>query len=158
MDRDNSTIGHRLAELSLLNGSDLRAAWVDLFGQPALKNLSRDLLMRAIAHRMQEEELGGLRSATARRLRRLADDIAKDSLAPINSPTPLSPGSRLMREWKGETHVVEVLTDGFAWRGAYYPSLSAIARAITGVRWSGPRFFGLRAKRPRSPSTAKTGA
>jgi hypothetical protein len=123
-----------------------------MFDAAASAHLSRDLLSRAMAYRLQEQVVGGLRAATLRRLRRLAEDLRAGEAAKITSAPTLQPGVRLMREWNGETHVVEVLADGFSWRGAAYQSLSAIARAITGVRWSGPRFFGL----PGSPSRALT--
>lgn len=109
----------------------------------------RDLLLRALSYHVQAQTAGGLRPAAHRRLARTATELQEGKDVFATSPR-LRPGTRLMREWKGDTHVVEVLADGFAWRGAYYASLSAAARAITGVRWSGPRFFGLQAKRPPS--------
>jgi hypothetical protein len=137
-------VEQRLAEIDQLDLSSLRAAWAAGFGAAASAHLSRDLLRRAVAYRLQEQEEGGLRPATLRRLRRLAEDLRAGAGVKVTSTPTLQPGVRLMREWNGETHMIEVLADGFSWRGAAYQSLSAIARAITGVRWSGPRFFGLR--------------
>ena len=152
MSRKRAPLEGRLAEVRDLDVAALRAAWADEFGRPAPARLSRDLLVRAIAYRIQERRGGGLRPATLRRLNRLAEDLQNGRETESAPPSPLQPGVRLMREWNGETHVVDVLADGFAWRGASYASLSAIARAITGVRWSGPRFFGLLDKRAAKDS------
>ena len=143
MRRGGPAVEQRLAEIDQLDLPSLRAEWTAGFGEAASAHLSRDLLRRAIAYRMQEQKEGGLRPATIRRLRRLAEDRRAGEAVKVTSAPTLQPGVRLMREWNGETHVVEVLAGGFSWRGAAYQSLSAIARAITGVRWSGPRFFGL---------------
>ena len=105
--------------------------------------LSRNLLARAVVHRIQEKAFGRLRPAAARRLRRLAGGIDGGGANGPSAGPALKPGSRLLREWRGETQVVEVTHEGLVWKGNRYRSLSAVARAITGVRWSGPRFFGL---------------
>jgi Protein of unknown function (DUF2924) len=152
MRRRIPAIEQRLAEIDQLDLPSLRAAWAAGFGEAASARLSRDLLRRAIAYRLQEQKDGGLRPATIRRLRRLAEDLRAGEAVVTSAPT-LQPGVRLMREWNGETHVVEVLAGGFSWRGAAYQSLSAIARAITGVRWSGPRFFGLLGSPSRAAPT-----
>jgi hypothetical protein len=127
-----------LQDLSL---AQLRAKWRENFGAPPPIR-SRDLLCRALAERMQEAEFGG-DPVLAQRLR---TEVAR--LRPNRKPyLPRSryrPGSVLEKEWQGSRHHVEVLADGYRWRGQNFASLSAVARAITGVRWSGPRFFGLR--------------
>lgn len=140
-----------LAALPGLGTVELRAEWCRLFRQtPPL--LSRDLLVRALAHRTQELAHGGLTRTTQRRLRALAEaGTDADSpgvgtsctAAPASKPVTLSPGARLVREWGGRTHVVTVTPDGFEHAGQRYRSLSQIAEAITGAHWSGPRFFGL---------------
>ncbi len=108
------------------------------------KRANRDLLRRALAYHMQEQTEGGLSKSTRRRLAKLAG-LNGENRAPISPHSVrLKPGSRLIREWHGVTHSVTVLGDGFDWRGTRYASLSQIARAITGARWSGPLFFGLR--------------
>jgi len=141
MIRVETTVEDRVAAVAQLDLKSLRAGWADLHGHPAPIRLSRDLLARAIAYRIQAAQWGGLRPALRRRLERLRNDSRP---APAHRPaTRPQPGARLMREWNGETHVVDVLADGFAWNGKRYRSLSAVARAITGARWSGPRFFGL---------------
>jgi len=108
--------------------------------------------MRAIAYRMQEEAYGGLKPVTRRRLQRLAADLhaGKKSVETPRS-MDLKPGTRLLREWQGETHIVDVLTKGFGWQGEVFASLSAVAVAITGTQRSGPRFFGLLDKKKRDP-------
>ena len=138
------TLTEQVAGLEILNTADLRARWQRAYGQPAPKHASRDLLLRAVAYRLQEQAEGGLSRTALRRLAKLGglNDQVSQPPAP---PTPrLKPGSRLIREWHGVAHSVIVLDDGFNYRGGRYASLSQIARTITGARWSGPLFFGLR--------------
>jgi len=140
-------IEHELEAFKKLDATALQARWLELYRRPAPRFMRRDLLVRALAYRLQERAYGGLKPAIRRLLEKLrtGDLNAKDlqvSVAPS-----LMPGVRLVREWNGETHVVETVTDGFMWRGTRYSSLSTIARAITGTSWSGPRFFGLLNKR-----------
>jgi hypothetical protein len=144
------TIDDRIAELEALTLPDLRARWQHAFGKPAPKHASRDLLLRALAYRLQEQAEGGLRPATRRRLAKLAG-LNGEEPKPLPPPAPrLKSGSRLVREWRGEVHQVTVLDDGFDYRGTCYGNLSRIARTITGTRWSGPVFFGLRKSAARS--------
>src|SRR5215469_11489492 len=120
---------HRRAPQTL--GPDVRQA------PPA--GLTKDIMGRMIAYRIQEEAFGGLDRETAQFLDRLA------SGEKINKPSRrLKPGTVLVREYQGERHTVKVVPDGFLWQDATYSSLSTIARAITGTAWNGPRFFGLR--------------
>lgn len=142
MSREKS-VDDQLARLGQLDLTGLREEWARLYGKPPSRYISRDLLMRAVAYRIQENAYGGLKPAIVRRLRKVMEDLRAGKKASIAPPRTLQPGVRLMREWNGETHVVEVLARGFAWRGKHYASLSAVAQAITGARWSGPRFFGL---------------
>jgi len=107
------------------------------------KGISQSLLVRAIAYEMQAKRYGGLKPATDRRLRMIANGIAEGDHGGRKASPRLQPGARLIREWNGVSHVVEVIEGGFIWNGDRHRSLSAIARAITGARWSGPRFFGL---------------
>ncbi len=138
------TLPEQVAGLEILSTADLRARWQRAYGQPAPKHASRDLLLRAVAHRLQEQAESGLSKATLRRLTKLAALNGGGSL-PTPPPLPrLKPGSRLVREWRGKVQQVTVLEAGFDYRGTRYGSLSHIARAITGARWSGPLFFGLR--------------
>jgi hypothetical protein len=100
-----------------------------------------------VACRMQEDALGGLAPELRAHLADLAARLASDPNAPLMAPRRIKPGTRLIRDWRGERHQVTVLDDGFAYRDERYGSLSAIARAITGTRWSGPAFFGLKTRR-----------
>jgi hypothetical protein len=138
------SINDPIAELETLNTAELQARWERACGRPAPKRASRDLLLRLVAYDLQEQAEGGLSKATRRRLAKLAG-LNGENREPISPHSVrLKPGSRLIREWHGVTHSVIVLDDGFDYRGARYASLSRIARAITGARWSGPLFFGLR--------------
>lgn len=109
----------------------------------AAPKLSRDLLVRAIAYRRQEVEHGGLSKATRRKLQTIAKAISTTGRVGPSPGLSLKPGARLVREWQGRTHTITVKDDGFEYAGANYPSLTMIAKKITGAHWSGPRFFGL---------------
>lgn len=118
----------------------LIAAWSSIFATPVPKALSQTFLRRFLAAEIQTRRFGGLPKHV-----RVAPAKSSDHAPRLKSPT-LQPGGRLLREWNGVTHVVDVTADGFLWKGQGYRSLSAIAREITGAHWSGPRFFGLNAK------------
>jgi hypothetical protein len=118
--------------------------WQALYRGEPPKGLSRRLLILAIAYRMQAKRYGGLTPAVRRRLAGTrGSDATLDRRKPRAS-AKLAPGTRLIREWNGITQVVDVADGHFVWNGARYRSLSAVARAITGARWSGPRFFALK--------------
>lgn len=137
------TVADRIAAIRDLDREALVARWRSVYGQPPPKGISRRLLERAAAYADQAKAHGGgLKPKTKRMLLRVADGDAPDAKAAPPKPE-LAPGSRLLREWNGRTHQVDVTNDGFVWNGESYRSLSAVARAITGARWSGPRFFGL---------------
>jgi hypothetical protein len=130
---------------------ELRREWRRLYHNDPPR-ISRDLLILGIAYRLQEVEHGGLDRATIRKLQTLAKALRATGRV---GPTPslsLKPGARLMREWHGRTHTVTVTEDGFDYAGTSYPSLTTIAKKITGAHWSGPRFFGLLAKNKGQPS------
>ena len=116
--------------------------WITAFGRPPPKGLSRRLLEYAAAYALQSKAHGGLKPTVRRKLRQLTDSGGPSTARPIASKS-LSPGSRLVREWHGRICTVDVLEIGFLFDGQHYGSLSGVARAITGARWSGPRFFGL---------------
>ena len=123
----------------------LRAEWRRLLGSEPPR-VSRDLLVRALAYRVQERAMGGLSRASLKRLRELVDN--SEGRAPLpDQAASLRPGAKLVREWHGSTHIVLVTDTGFDYAGANYKSLTQIAKLITGARWSGPRFFGLTTKR-----------
>jgi len=127
----------RLAELEAMTGAELSVEWERAYKAPAPK-LSAELLRMGVAWRLQEKQLGSL-SRGARQLLQ-ADDDAKAAKV---RQRKLTPGTRLLRDWHGEGHSVTVLEEGFQYDGRHWPSLTAIARHITGARWSGPRFFGM---------------
>lgn len=127
--------------------SSLREQWTALFGIAPSLRVSRDLLVRAISYRQQEDLYGGLSSSHRRQLTQLAKGLSRHGTIDTSTETRFKPGTRLVREWKGKTHEVIITDDGYLWSGKLYASLSEIARLITGTRWSGPRFFGLEAKR-----------
>ena len=132
-----------LSRLPKLDIRELREEWRFLYKTDASPHLSRELLIRAVAYRMQEVALGGLRPEPQRQLRQIAMEPKQTGEAAKRLRPQLRPGTRLMREWRGRTYEVVVLDGGFSWQGARYRSLSAIARKITGTWWSGPLFFGL---------------
>ena len=124
--------------------ADLRKRYRELFRTEPPKAFGPDLLRRSIAHTIQEKAYGGLPPAT----RRLLDQMVKAASAKPNGrlelPRRIKPGSELVRTWNRRTYRVKVMADGFAYDGKTFASLSEIATAITGTRWNGPRFFGLR--------------
>ncbi len=123
----------------------LMARWTAAYGRLPPKGLSRRLLEHAAAYHLQVKAFGGLKPVIRRRLLAAADRTPGTGVTTVSTALPktLAPGSRLVREWRGRSHTVEVLDQGFLCDGRHYASLSEIARFITGTRWSGPRFFGL---------------
>ena len=109
--------------------------------------LSRDLLLRSIIYKLQERAYGGLPKTVARNLEQGSVASSEQAEPRIALQISLKPGTRLVREWRGETHVVLIQVDGVEWRGRRYASLSIVAKEITGTHWSGPRFFGLGRRR-----------
>ena len=148
MARQHQASKEALSRLPTLDIGELRQQWRGLYKTQAPPNLSRELLVRAVAHRMQELALGGLRPQRQRQLRQIAQEFKTTGAANLPFRPELKPGTRLMREWQGRTYDVLVLDDGFSWQNTRYRSLSAIARKITGTAWSGPLFFGLKPNRP----------
>ena len=139
-------IAAKLRALEQMDHAALRAEWRRLYRAHPPKRGARDLLLLAVAWKIQEQAYGGLGAATRRRVADQAATLERDGDVTRNRVTRLKPGARLVREWRGQTHTVIVLEDGFEWRGRHWRSLSVIAREITGGHWSGPRFFGLKEK------------
>jgi hypothetical protein len=136
----------RIALLNELTAQQLRDEWRRLHrDQPP--RLSRDLLIRIIAYRMQELAYGGLSKATQRKLVVLRKELKLKGSVVVTPDLSLRPGARLVRERRGRTHTVIVTENGFEYAGEVFPSLTKVAHAITGAHWSGPRFFGLIRKR-----------
>ena len=132
-----------VARIAALGIDQLRAEWQVIFRTSTPSALSKDLIARTLAHRLQEKTYGALPSRTLRVLRDLAIDGATE-------PRPVKAGSVIVREYAGVLHEVLVVPGGFVWQDRRYDSLSTIAKAITGTTWNGPRFFGLRSKRDSS--------
>lgn len=143
-----------LDHLEGLSRDDLKALWSDLYGQPAPPRFRRDLLLAVVAYRLQEKRLGGLSAKTRRELRALAEAVGRNKdYCPASTPA-YKPGTRLIRKWGREVHEVTILTEGYAYRGSVYRSLSEIARLITGTRWNGQAFFGQRGKKSKPAACA----
>jgi hypothetical protein len=147
---DRKTLDVEIARLRDFDIAALRKHWHTLLRQQAPVHLPRHLLFRVLAYRLQADQLGDLDSES----RRLLDSSESPEQAGQRAvelgrrTVELRPGTVLGREWNGRVHRVAVQAQGFAWNGKTYPSLSNVALAITGTRWNGPRFFGLRDKAP----------
>jgi hypothetical protein len=134
------TLEAELDRIAALGLDDVRSLWLKMMGRVAPRALSRDLIARMIAHHVQEQRLGRL----GRELRRRLDGLARGGAEPVRH---LKVGTVMVREHQGEMHEVMVVPGGFSWKEKTYPSLSAIAMAMTGTSWNGPRFFGLRGEK-----------
>ena len=121
---------------------ELRREWRRLYRSEPPR-ISRDLLIRGIGYHLEEIEHGGLGKSTRRKLKTLAKMFRTTGRVAPDPGLSLKPGARLVREWHGRTHTVTVTEEGFDYAGMSYPSLTKVAKKITGARWSGPRFFGL---------------
>lgn len=132
-----------LDRLARMSKAELAAEFKRLFGSAPPKYIHREMLLRAVAYQCQVLASGGPDRALERRLVRLAGELRRDGSVAAERPA-VKPGTRLLREWQGETHTVTITKNGFCYRNQAFSSLSAIARQITGTAWSGPAFFGLR--------------
>ena len=141
----------KIAQLASLTIKDLRREWSLLFGTVPPAAARQDYLARAIAYRMQADLYGGLSSATLRRLKKLCVDMTADPENASVAKPMFKSGTRILREWHGEMHEAIVVSNGFLYNGETYKSLSMIARKITGTRWSGPVFFGLKRSQNNNP-------
>ena len=125
----------------------LRQMWHERHGVDAPGGFSKDFLARALAHQIQENAFGALEKRWVQRL-----ECGPDAKRPAE--LNLKSGSVIIREYQGQVHAVTILPDGFSWQGETYPSLSSIAKKITGTIWNGPRFFGLRVRSKRAQAAA----
>ena len=140
-------VNAKIEYLEQCSRAELRVLWEREFAEKAPASLGRDILALGIAYARQERRFGGLPRPVAKELDRLSAHVLRDGAVDA-SRSPITPlartGTILVHEWHGTTHHVTVTDDGFLWNGKSYQSLSSIARAITGTKWNGPRFFGLR--------------
>ena len=148
---DTRAIERELDRIRSLDLEGLRGEWRRLHHSEPPK-ISRDLLVLALGYRLQEIEHGGLGKSTRRKLQTIAKALRTTGRVGTVPSLSLKPGARLVREWHSRTHTVTVTEDGFEYAGTTYPSLTKIAKKITGAHWSGPRFFGLPAIGAEHPS------
>jgi hypothetical protein len=156
----NIYIGDEIAHLRGLNLRGLRSRWHGVFQKAAPAHLNQHLLFAVIAYRLQADRFGDLDHATKQMLNGLvAKEVGPALSARLASfdqkRTKLAPGTVLVREWDRQSQRVMVLADGFAWNGQTFDSLSKVAFAITGTKWNGPRFFGLRDREDRLDKLAQ---
>ena len=140
-------LAQRIEALGRMSAAELRSVWRDTFKQAA-PDISPDLMGRAISYRWQERQQGGLPVAAARDIARLTRVLLRTGTLEGADRLSLKPGTRLVRDWNGRTLNVLVCDEGFELDGRQYGSLTQIARDVTGARWSGPRFFGLKMRKP----------
>jgi hypothetical protein len=142
-----AALAQEIAALQEAAPADLKERWRALYGTEAPRRISRDLLIRALAYRIQEKALGGLKPSTRRLLIKVAADASARRPIEVAPEPSIKPGTVLLREWHGTQHQVIVRENGIVFNGKQYKSLSQVARRITGTKWSGPLFFGLKANR-----------
>ena len=148
-------ISERLKTLPGMSKAALSSLWEELFKKPAPERIRKELMVRILAYRIQEQAFGGLNPKIRRRLDQIAGALGKSPNAAIANMARSKPGTRLIRSWQGKTHTVTIEESGYQYQGRQYRSLSEIARHITGTQWSGPLFFGLKS---RSSVKVKEGA
>jgi Protein of unknown function (DUF2924) len=137
------SIAERVAALPKLNRGALCDLWKQVFNASPPSQLRKDLMIPILAFQTQVQAFGPLSPANLGRLRQLARSFDKDSDSTIASVPAIKPGTRLVRQWRDQVHLVSVEAQGYEYQGVRYQSLSKIARLITGTRWSGPLFFGI---------------
>jgi len=137
-------LAQELKDLETRGDDELKNRWRSLYGTKPPHKVHRSLLIAAVAHRMQENALGALKSSVRRHLMQAVNNPATPRLSPHSPSLRPRAGTVLVRDWGGVTHQAKVLEDGILFRSKRYKSLSEVARVITGSRWSGPLFFGLK--------------
>jgi hypothetical protein len=140
------SVEKQLETLTSLSRGDLAKLWQKLFHSVADPKIRRPAMIRFLSYRIQEQAYGSLSATSERRLRQLAGEVAGNPNLKTSSAPNIQPGTRLVREWQNQVHLVNVETKAYEYRGTRYHSLSEIARLITGTRWSGPLVFGLKSK------------
>jgi len=143
-------IGNLLKNLPAMNRDALCRQWQECFRKPAPAGVRREILVRILAYRIQEQAYGGLSAQSRRRLDEVASAMSTgDPKAAISNMVSAKPGTQLIRSWKGKTHTVTIEESDYQYEGRRYRSLSEIARHITGTQWSGPLFFGLKSRKAK---------
>jgi len=152
---NSEDLSAQIENLANLGSEELDQTWRDLFGSERPRRVCGNLLIKALGYRLQEKAIGGLKPSTRRLLERWGRNGSERGLSAEPARTQLKVGTGLVRQWHGVTHRVTVLDDGFDFDGERFRSLSEIARKITGVRWSGPLFFGLKSSAKEVPHGAE---
>ena len=142
-----SALVREMDEMQEATSANLKQRWRALYGSEPPPHISRELLIRALAYRIQEKALGGLKPSTRRLLTKVAADASARRPIEVAPEPSIKPGTVLLREWHGTQHQVIVREDSIVFNGKRYKSLSQVAYRITGTKWSGPLFFGLKANR-----------
>ncbi|MCW5673949.1 MAG: DUF2924 domain-containing protein [Xanthobacteraceae bacterium] len=150
--RKREEIAAAIEEIRDMNKNQLRVRWKELFKKEVPKALTKDLLARMIAYRIQERAFGGL----DRRTEKILESYANGK--PTDTSRYLKTGTVVIREYQGVRHTVTIADGEYLWNGKRYASLSTIAKEITGTSWNGPRFFGLREKAPNEPDKQRNTA
>jgi hypothetical protein len=145
-------IDQRLADLPELSKTALRVLWKELFNVPPPLQLRKHLMIPILAYRLQEQAFGSMSAASRGRLRQLGQAFEANPKSAVSSVPSVRPGTRLVRQWGDQVHLVNVETNGYEYQGARYKSLSEVARVITGTHWSGPLFFGIKSEQTNSKS------
>jgi hypothetical protein len=143
-DVKSEKLAQELKDLETRGDDELKHCWRSLYGTRPPQKIHRSLLIAAVAHRMQENALGALKSSVRRHLMQAANNPATPRSSPHYPSLRPRAGTVLVRDWGGVTHQAKMLEDGVLFRSKRYKSLSEVARVITGARWSGPLFFGLK--------------
>lgn len=139
----------QLNRLPTMARDSLRKLWQEVFDTPPHPKLRREILVKMLGYRLQEKAFGGLKSVTNRRLKAIAGNIVEGKRGLGSAPLGPRPGTRLVRQWQGKLHEVVVLENGFSYNDRTYRSLSEVAREISGTRWSGPAFFGMKKRKAK---------
>jgi len=142
MDQKTEVTRELIRRLPTAGRDELLKLWQDNFGRPASPGLRRSLILPILAYRIQERVYGGLDPESERRLREAVGDPKPQGMKKTEKAQAFTPGTRILREWKGQVHEVLITTSGFEYKGETFRTLSPIAKRITGTHWSGPAFFG----------------
>jgi hypothetical protein len=150
------SLSTQLAALLTMSKDALSALWQQLFQSSPPHQLRRQPMVRILAYRIQEQAFRGLNPSARQRLRQMARALEREPAAEICAAPAFKPGTRLIRQWQDRTHIVTVEENGYEYQGSRYQSLSEVARLVTGTRWSGPLFFGLKSIPAKTSVSARS--